>query len=91
MLPAVPRDHYATLEIPRTATPDEVRRAYKRLVLRYHPDRNNGSEAAAAHFRAVIDAYQVLGNAPARLRYDSTSMPTDNLEKLFVDFFGSFR
>jgi hypothetical protein len=64
-------DHYQVLGLRRTATASEIRRAYRRLVLRYHPDRGPTDPDAAALFHRITEAYQVLSNADKRRQYDS--------------------
>ena len=64
------RDLYAILGISRSAPPDEVKRAYRNLARRYHPDRNQGDEEAARRFREIAEAYETLSNPELRSRYD---------------------
>lgn len=64
------KDHYRTLQLSRYATPDQIKLAYKRLALKYHPDRNPGSMAAEEKFKEVNEAYQVVGNPEKKVRYD---------------------
>ena len=64
------RDFYAVLSVPRTASGKEIRRAYRALARKYHPDFNPGDETAAQKFREVHDAYEILGNATRRKAYD---------------------
>lgn len=64
------RDFYEVLSVPRTASAKEIRRAYRALARKYHPDFNPGDETAAQKFREVHDAYEVLGNATRRKAYD---------------------
>jgi curved DNA-binding protein CbpA len=66
-----PLDPWRTLELPRDATLDEVKAAYRRLAKRYHPD--SAGEAAVARFLAVQAAYEALTEGPARLRLGLTS------------------
>lgn len=61
---------YEVLGIPKTATYNEIKQAYYDLTLKYHPDRNENCEAAAAKFRAVTEAYEVLGNYALKKIYD---------------------
>lgn len=64
------RDLYAILGVSRGAEPDEVKRAYRNLARRYHPDRNQGDEEAARRFREIAEAYETLSNPDLRARYD---------------------
>lgn len=63
-------DHYSTLGLRRNASASEVRRAYRRLVLRYHPDRSPAEANAAEMFQRITEAYQILSNAERRRAYD---------------------
>ena len=64
------RDYYATLGVDRDATPEQVKRAFRRLARKYHPDLNAGDRDAEERFKAVNEAYEVLGNADTRRKYD---------------------
>jgi molecular chaperone DnaJ len=64
-------DLYIVLGIQRGASPGEIKRAYRRLARRYHPDINPGDREAAARFRQILDAYEVLIDPDRRRRYDS--------------------
>lgn len=64
------RDLYQTLEVLPTASEEDVKRAYRRLALLYHPDRNRAGMEAEERFKDVNDAYSVLGNSEKRKRYD---------------------
>jgi curved DNA-binding protein CbpA len=55
-------DHYAVLEVERDADNATIRRAYRRLALQWHPDKNNQSTVALAKFREVAEAYRVLSD-----------------------------
>ncbi|MBQ9539364.1 MAG: J domain-containing protein [Treponema sp.] len=63
-------DLYATLGVSRTATSDEIKKAYRNLALKYHPDRNEGNKAAEEKFKEVSAAYSVLGDEVKRRQYD---------------------
>ncbi|MCA9258059.1 MAG: DnaJ domain-containing protein [Planctomycetales bacterium] len=63
-------DHYQTLEISRTASPDEIRRAYLRLVRTHHPDHNVGDPQAITRFKRIQVAFEVLSNPQLRRRYN---------------------
>ncbi|XP_027852604.2 dnaJ homolog subfamily C member 30, mitochondrial-like [Aphis gossypii] len=65
------KSHYEALNISKTATHKEIKDAYYRLSMIYHPDKNKGSEEAAKMFRDITSAYEVLGNVRQRKLYDS--------------------
>lgn len=64
------RDYYKILEIGRSATPEEVKKAYRRMALRYHPDRNPGNTEAEARFKEAAEAYSVLADPQKREIYN---------------------
>jgi molecular chaperone DnaJ len=64
-------DLYIVLGVQRGASPGEIKRAYRRLARRYHPDINPGDREAAARFRQILEAYETLIDPDRRRRYDS--------------------
>jgi len=66
----VAHDHYKTLGVARDAPEAEIKAAYRKLALQFHPDRNPGDAAAEERFKVVSQAYAVLGDAEKRARYD---------------------
>ena len=51
------QDYYEVLGVSKTATQDEIKKAYRRLAMKYHPDRNNGDKEAEAKFKEIGEAY----------------------------------
>lgn len=63
-------DYYQILDIARTATPDEVKKAYRKKALKFHPDRNPGDSEAEKRFKEISEAYEVLSSEEKRKLYD---------------------
>jgi molecular chaperone DnaJ len=63
-------DFYSVLGVERTASDDEIKKAYRKLAMQYHPDRNNGSREAEEKFKEITEAYDVLRDANKRAAYD---------------------
>jgi molecular chaperone DnaJ len=63
-------DFYTTLEVPRDASEDQIKQAYRKLAMKYHPDRNGGSTDAEERFKKVTEAYDVLRDPQKRSAYD---------------------
>ena len=64
------RDYYEVLGVSKSASADEIKSAYRKLAMKYHPDRNPGDEEAKAKFQEASEAYEVLSNDEKRQRYD---------------------
>jgi len=90
------RDLYEILGVARTATADEIKKAYRKLAIQYHPDRNPGDKVSEEKFKEVAEAYAILSDRDKRIRYDrfghtSTSGAGDfggftNIEDIFSAF-----
>lgn len=64
------RDYYEVLGVDKNASPDELKKAYRKLALQYHPDRNPGDKEAEEKFKEAAEAYDVLSNPDKKARYD---------------------
>jgi molecular chaperone DnaJ len=64
------RDYYEVLEISRAATDQEIKSAYRKLALKFHPDRNQGDKKAEEKFKEAAEAYAILSDGDKRARYD---------------------
>jgi len=64
------KDYYEVLEIPRTSTQDDIKKAYRKLAMKYHPDKNAGNKEAEDRFKELTEAYQVLSDPAKRQQYD---------------------
>ena len=64
------RDYYEVLDIAKTATADEIKKAYRKKAIQYHPDRNPGDKEAEEKFKEAAEAYEVLSNPDKKARYD---------------------
>ncbi len=91
------RDYYDVLGVGRDASSDEIKKAYRKLAVRYHPDRNPGDKSAEDQFKEASEAYGVLGDAEKRSRYDrfghagvgGAGQPVNS--EIFADFQDLFR
>src|SRR5580704_9239599 len=96
------RDYYEVLGVRRDADPEEIKRAYRRLAMEHHPDRNVGNAEAEERFKEAAEAYEVLHDPDKRQRYDryghagleGMNVPhfndSQSVFDLFGDLFGDF-
>lgn len=96
------RDYYEVLGVGKNATEDDLKKAYRKLALKYHPDRNPGDKNAEEKFKEAAEAYSVLSDKDKRARYDqfgeaglgdnggfsSGNMNMDDIFSMFGDLFG---
>lgn len=95
------RDYYEILEVDKSASPEEIKKAYRKHALKYHPDKNPGNSEAEERFKEAAEAYEVLSDVSKRQRYDqfghsglggsggfSGGMSIDEIFRHFGDIFG---
>lgn len=99
---AAKRDYYEVLGVSRNASEEDIKKAYKHLAIKYHPDRTPGDKAAEEKFKEAAEAYEVLHDADKRARYDQfgfegvngqgmgggQGMNMDDIFSMFGDIFG---
>ena len=64
------RDYYEILEVDRNATAEEIKKSYRKIAIKYHPDKNPDDKASEDKFKEAAEAYEILGNQEKRSRYD---------------------
>ena len=98
------RDYYDVLSVARGASEEDIKKAYRKLAIQFHPDRNPGNKEAEESFKEVNEAYQVLSDAERRAQYDRYGHAafqnpqsggfgfefTQGFEEVFSDIFGDF-
>ncbi len=98
------RDYYELLGVDHNASEEDIKKAYRKLALKYHPDRNSGDKQAEERFKEISEAYQVLADSEKRARYDQYGHAafgdgglgrsgfdfTSGFEDIFGDIFGEF-
>ena len=71
-------DYYEVLGVERDASPQEIKKAYRRLALKFHPDQNDGDKAAEEKFKEISEAYSILGDVDKRAQFDRFGTVGDN-------------
>jgi len=87
------KDYYKILGVDKSATQDEIKRKYRKLALKYHPDKNPGDKSAEEKFKEITEANEVLSDPEKRKKYDSLGAnwkQYQNSGKGFDDFFSQF-
>src|SRR5215204_3855417 len=94
------RDYYEVLGVAKTASGEEIKRSYRRLAMKFHPDRNPGDTEAEQKFKECAEAYEILSDESKRRRYDQfghqgvqgahdfNHMHVDDIFSMFNDIFG---
>jgi curved DNA-binding protein len=96
----MPRDPYSVLGVSRRASPEEIKKAYRKLAVRWHPDKNENSSEATERFKDISEAYDILNNPQKRREFEvfgdndqrrnasAETFTPDDAENLFRAFFG---
>src|SRR5919112_1111333 len=75
------KDYYKMLGVERNASEDDIRKAYRKLAMKYHPDRNPNDKEAEERFKEINEAYQVLSDAKKRAHYDRLGSDYSNWQQ----------
>src|SRR6202049_2316761 len=84
-MPAATKDYYATLGVKKTASAEDIRKAFRKLARKYHPDVNPGDKGAEEKFKALSDANDVLSDPKKRKSYDQLGFYSDNIDPATAD------
>ena len=68
------RDYYETLGVNKQSNPEDIKKAYRKVAMKYHPDRNQGDKTAESKFKEASEAYEILSNPEKRQQYDTIGM-----------------
>ena len=69
-MPGTHKEYYQVLDVPRDASAEDIKKAYRKLVRKYHPDTNPGNREAESRFKEIGEAYEVLSDPQKRAQYD---------------------
>lgn len=75
------KDYYKTLGVTKTSSPDEIKKAYRKLAQKYHPDKNPGNKSAEDKFKEISEAYDVLSDADKKRKYDTLGSSWNNFSQ----------
>lgn len=75
------QDYYDILKVPRDADPEQIKKSFRKLALKYHPDRNPGNTAAEDQFKKINEAYSVLSDPDKKSRYDLGGYTTEEQQR----------
>src|ERR1700758_1466637 len=80
MPPTQQKDYYATLGVKKTATPDEIRKAFRKRARKYHPDVNPGDKKAEERFKEISEANDILSDEKKRKIFDQLGFYSDQID-----------